>query len=236
MNKLGAMIIFYFVTALVLLSRFENISADDFDLLINFEQGKHDIQVGKTGDSSHGLLTLDTMPFGIRNITFTLETATDYGIVLNLEYLQVGRYCDSFLDLISEHMDIHVCQMTIHHGIEMNTYVFRAPRVILRVSRKNLLANIRFDLRFNSFGNQPCGNDTFRCDNDLCVWSKMVCDKTNNCGDESDEMKNGERCTPLAFPIFRWTLITMALVLLPLGLLIFCFLLACITKHSFSDS
>ncbi|CAG2103626.1 unnamed protein product [Medioppia subpectinata] len=48
--------------------------------------------------------------------------------------------------------------------------------------------NAGFEIAFTAFKEKgdSCGDD-FDCGNDRCVWSELVCDGYNNCGNEKDE-------------------------------------------------
>lgn len=163
-----------------------------------------------------------------KNCSLTISAASGYYVIVTIQQLLLSPFCKQNLRFVTSRTSSYFCASLQQQGlssVESNSLVFRDDSVTLIVSAASSSSSDlapSFDIVFTAAKSVPCDDDTYQCNNDLCVWDQLRCDDVNNCGDNSDEVggRNLTDCRQIT------TFFTYK-VYMYVGLFVLCIILAC---------
>lgn len=131
-------------------------------------------------------------------------------------YESDGLICDEFCDKTNETFVSTGTGLTlaVHYHTRCGTCTAKKEEVGFRM--------VFTAYKLHAGHDASCGlSSEFKCDNGRCIWSGLTCDGYNNCGDMSDENKNGNsHCAEFPDPIKAVIVASAVIVTVLLGVVL----------------
>ncbi|GFW68464.1 uncharacterized protein TNCV_3300061 [Trichonephila clavipes] len=165
-----------------------------------------------------------------KNVTFFVRISVEdnQGLVYSFSHINVLNGCSGteYIELSSENKVVQFCEKIFNTNVVTGGGYFYGNWVDITYVTSNRVTAY-FELTLSAFAFKPCLSDNlFLCDNGICIWKGLACDKRNNCGDESDE--NSDRSiascpldTPTETNEFIPLFISIPLILLGMTLVLY---------------
>ncbi|GFR00575.1 hypothetical protein TNCT_668911 [Trichonephila clavata] len=126
-----------------------------------------------------------------KNVTFSVIIAVEdnQGLVYSFSHINILDGCsgNEYIELSSDSKIVKFCEKIFNTNVVTGGGFFYGNSVdVTYFTSKRVTAY--FEITLTAFAFKPCLSDSlFLCDNGICIWQGLACDKRNNCGDESDE-------------------------------------------------
>ncbi|KAF8773906.1 hypothetical protein HNY73_016514 [Argiope bruennichi] len=159
--------------------------------------------------------------------SLSIVAPENHVIVISIEDLILPLYCREFLEISSNSSTMRFCQsFRPRTAVESNAIMFSEPVVKISVSKPIYDSYSSMKIVFTAVTKRTCDNSTYQCSNKFCINKYLRCDTHNNCGDNSDEITDGDASCSIIIThgILKGHVMVTLFVLIPLFCMVVFFL------------